>query len=115
MPVAVKTRHTNIAFNAPAVVLKEIKARYALYIVENEESVDITETDWYRDMETRMKPGDYLRAVREAQGKTLREVGELVGATPQHVHDWEAGLRGIGKEKAKVLAGFFKLPVERLI
>jgi transcriptional regulator with XRE-family HTH domain len=45
----------------------------------------------------------------------LREVGELVGATPQHVHDWESGLRGIAKEKAKTLANFFKLPVEYII
>jgi len=79
------------------------------------ELVDITTTGWYRNMEKRMKPGDYVRAVRQARGMTLREVGERIGATPQQVHDYEAGVRGISKAKAKQFSALLSLPVERLL
>jgi len=39
MSAAAKMRDRSIAFKAPAFVLKEIRAKYASYIAEDEESV----------------------------------------------------------------------------
>jgi plasmid maintenance system antidote protein VapI len=87
-----------------------VRTRYDDYLVEDgEELVDITETEWYRRTEASMKPGDYMRHLREAHDLTLREVGERLGVSIQYVHDMESGIRGVGKEKAKALGAMFNI------
>jgi ribosome-binding protein aMBF1 (putative translation factor) len=121
MSVAVKTRHikssgTTAIYHysfkrtTPRKVLSEISSRYSKYLEQDpdEELVDITTTEWYKDMEKKMKPKDYLKHLREAHGLTQKQVGEKIKTTAAHVSDYETGQRSISKSVAKQLGKIFK-------
>ena len=122
MSAAAKTHHTKAVSHTvsyhfhfkkstPRKVLSEIASRYSSYLAEDpdDEPVDVTTTDWYKKMEKEMKPGDYLRHLREAQGLTQKALGEKLDTNAAHISDYETGQRAISKETAKKLAGMFKV------
>jgi len=101
--------HFKFKKTTPKKVLAEIFIRYSAYLEEEPdyEPVDITTTGWYKTMEAEMKPGDYLRNLREAHGLTQKTLGEKLNTNAAHVSDWETGQRTISKAVARKLGGFF--------
>lgn len=121
MSEAVKTRRIKMTINpvryyfnlkksTPRKVLTEIADRYSPYFTNDpdDELVDISTTEWYKNMEKEMKPMDYLRHLREVRGLTQKGLGDKVGTNAAHISDYETGQRAISKEMAKKLAEIFK-------
>ncbi len=100
-----------------AETLSALRKAFADHIVDDDnESVDITETAFYRSMKKHMTPGKYLRVYREREGWSQSELGERIGNLQrQHVSRLEREERGISKEMAKRLAELFSVPVDRFI
>jgi DNA-binding XRE family transcriptional regulator len=103
--------HFHFKKSTPRKVLSEIANRYSSYLAvdPDDELIDISTTDWYKEMEKKMKPGDYLRHLREAHGLTQKALGEKLSTSAAHISDYETGQRTISKETAKKLAELFKV------
>lgn len=111
MQVVAKTPHIDLRITGeiPEKVLRALEEEYgdALQVSgENEdELVDVTTTDWYRETKKGITPGDVLRIYRENAGLTQTALGQRMGGVPrQHISNMENGKRPIGKETARKLA-----------
>jgi len=83
---------------------------------DDEEFVNVFETDWYRDMKAQMTPGTYLKIYRENYGFTQAELGKRLGNIPrQHVSNMERGSRNISLKMAKKLAKIFNVSPDKFI
>jgi len=83
---------------------------------EDEEYIDIHETDWYKEARTSRKPGDAIKVYRDDFGYSQAELEKMLGGlSRQKISNMENNRRGISKDIAKKLAGIFKKPVEYFI
>ncbi|OHD63401.1 MAG: hypothetical protein A2176_00495 [Spirochaetes bacterium RBG_13_51_14] len=119
MQVHVKTPHIkiNIEGSVSKKLLRVLKEDYGdKLIVEDDEWVLVTETEWYKKTKASMKPGDHLRAYRLSRGLKQPQLGKALGGiSKQNISDMENGRRPIGKEVAKKLAEIFKTSVEKFL
>ena len=114
MSVAVKTRSTlRIEFKrtTPRKILHDMYRRYSRYIVNDDDDqlIEWKKTDLHKEIAKKLKPGDYVRHLRQATRWTLRELGEKIETSPQRVYDFETGRRAISKDAAKKLAAIFNV------
>jgi DNA-binding XRE family transcriptional regulator len=80
------------------------------------ETVNVFDTDWFKDINSKTSPGDVLRIYRENSGLTQEELGKKLGKfTRQKISDMENGKRSISKEAAKKLSQIFHVPIERFL
>jgi DNA-binding XRE family transcriptional regulator len=83
---------------------------------DDEELVEVTQSDWYRSIKPTMTPGENIRIYRELRGMTQAELGAKLGSfTRQNVSNMEHGHRPISKAVAKRLAELFNVSVEKFI
>lgn len=123
MLAAVKTPHTEIHMRGEisARVLDALRAEYGqdLKVSEeddDEELVDVFETDWYRSVKATTTPGDVLRIYRETRQLTQSELGrQLGGLARQQISNMENGIRPISLGMARKLAKVFEIPAERFL
>jgi ribosome-binding protein aMBF1 (putative translation factor) len=121
MSVAVKTHHikrtrTTLKYHyafkktTPKKVLSEISLRYSKYLEQDQDDhlIDIATTDWFKNMENKMKPMDHLKNLREAHGLTQKRLGEMIETNAAHISDYETGQRSMSKAIAKQLGKIFK-------
>ena len=80
------------------------------------ELVDVFETDWYKSIKSKTKPGDNMKIYREIHKLTQEKLGGLLGGIPrQHVSNMERGTRSISLKTAKQLSKIFKVSPEKFI
>ena len=92
------------------IMLEVVKKPY------DEEYVNIIDTDWYKEINRKMKPGDYVQIYRENLGWTQEMLGKRLGHfSRQNVSAIENGRRGISKEVAKKLSTIFQIPIDRFV
>jgi DNA-binding XRE family transcriptional regulator len=121
MLVHVKTRHIKIDIEGdiPSNLLTLLKKEYGkkVHVEKNDdEYVNVFETDWFKNIKSEMTPGNNMRIYRKNRGLTQEKLGELLGGIPkQHVSNMENGTRPISKNSAKLLAKIFKTSVEKFI
>jgi DNA-binding XRE family transcriptional regulator len=122
MLAVVKTPHIeiNIKGEIPEKLISVLEEEYGQDVEiseeDDEELVDIFETDWYKDISARMIPGDYLRIYRENFGFTQAELGKRLGNIPrQYISNMERGTRNISLKMAKRLAKIFDVSPEKFI
>ena len=121
MQALVKTPRTDIRMRGeiPPRVLEVLRNEYGAKLKifeEDEETVEVMETDWYREMKDRRRPGDAVRVYRDNFGYTQAELGKMLGGlSRQKVSDLENNRRGISKDIALKLAKLFRVPVERFL
>jgi DNA-binding XRE family transcriptional regulator len=121
MQALVKTPRTDIRIQGdiPARILDVLRNEYGgkLKIYEgDDETVEITETDWYREIKAQTTPGDAMRIYRENAGMTQAQLGEKLGNVPrQIVSNMERGKRSITLATAKKLAVIFNVPATRFL
>jgi len=122
MQAHVKTPHIKIDITGeiPPKVLSVLKEVYGKKVKLTEDSddelVDIFETDWFKDIDSRMSPGKNMKIYRELHKMTQVELGEkLGGVSRQNISHMERGIRAISKQNAKVLSRIFEVPVDRFI
>jgi antitoxin component HigA of HigAB toxin-antitoxin module len=96
--------------STPRRILADAKRRYAAYLnIVDDESVPITETEWYRRMSKEMTPARYLKTYRETFGYSQAKLGELIGTPASRISDFETGQRAISRKNAKKLAALFNV------
>lgn len=92
----------------PEKILNVLKAEYGDVQVitdEDDELINVQETDWYKTMKESMTSGKTLRAYRTREDLTQEELGRRIGNVPrQHISNMERDKRPIGKEMAKRFA-----------
>lgn len=78
--------------------------------------MNIFETDWYRNIKSKIIPGDNLRIYRQNHNMTQAELGQKLGNIPrQHISNMERGLRTISLKNARKLAVIFDVSPEKFI
>jgi DNA-binding XRE family transcriptional regulator len=122
MQAHVKTPHIKIDIKGeihPKVisVLKEVYGKRVKLIKENdEELLDVFETEWFKKIDSKMTPGKNMRIYREIHKMTQDELGnKLGGISKQNISHMERAIRPISKKTAKSLAMLFKVPADRFI
>jgi DNA-binding XRE family transcriptional regulator len=84
-------------------------------IVDDDELVDISETNWYRSMASDRTPGSILKRYRKRTGMSQSELAEKLGMVKQNISAMENGSRGISKATAHKLAEIFQVHPGRFI
>jgi DNA-binding XRE family transcriptional regulator len=122
MQAVVKTPHINIKIkgNIPNRILSVLKDEYGRKVKitsdNNEEKIDVFETEWYKNIKEKMTPGKNLRVYRQNKKMTQTELGIRLGGVPkQHISNMENGTRDISKNMAIKLAKEFQVSVEKFI
>ena len=118
---AVKVRPTEgktleISGAIPDELMKFLKSNYgdSVQIIEDdEELISVKDSAWYRETESQMTPGTYLRIYRENAEMTQAQLARELGMTRHRVSDMERGVRGISKGTAKKLHELFGVPADR--
>ncbi len=121
MLVAVKKPHTKSTLfemkgNIPKEIIDYLKTGYTVILEDNDQLPNLLESKWFKEMETKMTPGKYLKIYRENFNYSQTKLAEMIGSlTRQNVSGMENDRRGISKEMAKKLSKIFNVPVERFI
>lgn len=122
MQAVVKTPHIEIKIKGdiPQKIITLLKEEYGRKVKftndEDDEYVNIVETDWYKKIKAEKSPADNMKIYRKLHKMTQEELGEKLGGIPkQHVSNMENGIRPISKATAKRLAKIFDISVDRFI
>lgn len=123
MQAVVKTPHIEISIKGtkiPHKLMNILKEEYGkeLNIVmdEEDEFIDVSQTQWYKDIKEKMSPGRYLRIHRENKELTQVELGEALHGIPrQHISNMENGHRAISIKMARKLSTLLDAPIERFL
>ncbi len=122
MLAVVKKPHTNIMLfevkgNIPSQVLNYLQQQFGkdIEIIEDEEEfINIFETDWYKQINSALTPGDAIKVYRENYGLSQTELAQKLGnLTKDFIIELESNQRKISQEMAKKLGQLFKVPVDR--
>jgi len=124
MLAVVKKPHTNMMLfeikgDIPSQVLIYLQQQFGanLNLVEDkEETVNILDTAWYKQISSALTPGDAMKIYRENHGLTILELANKLGIlTSEEITDIESNKRAINIDIAKKLSELFHVPVERFI
>jgi DNA-binding XRE family transcriptional regulator len=98
------------------VLRKEYGKRVRLTKEDDDELLDIFQTDWYKRIKKTLTPGTNLKIYRQNMKLTQAQLGERLGNLPkQFVSNMENGIRPISKKTALKLSKIFKVSVDRFI
>ncbi|MGR3319395.1 MAG: helix-turn-helix domain-containing protein [Candidatus Anammoxibacter sp.] len=85
-------------------------------ISEKDDLVDIRDTNWYKKMKKKWKPGDSIKIYRTNFGYSQEKLGKLLEGIPrQNISAMENGKLAINKHVALQLSKIFKVPIDRFI
>ena len=119
MQVVVKKPHIRIEGEVTRKLLEYLRHEYRDVEViedEDEELVEVVNSDWYRALRSTISPGENLRIYRELHGLTQEELGKKLGRfTRQHISNMENGHKPISKAMVKKLAELFQVSVEKFM
>jgi ribosome-binding protein aMBF1 (putative translation factor) len=97
------------------ILIDWIRKKFDLTIVsnENDESVNIEDTDFYKEMNSN-RIGNLLEASRLKAGLTQKQLAEKTGITQNMISDYEHGRRKLTKEMSARLAKTLHIRTEHL-
>ena len=114
-----KTTLFKVKGDIPPGVLEYLQREFGqnVEVVEDdEELLNIFDTDWYTDISEATTPGDALKIYRENFGLTQAELGHKLGKfTRQKISDMEHNKRSISKDVARKLSQLFDIPIARFL
>ena len=85
-------------------------------IIIDEEIIDITETEWFKDVSKKITPGSTVRIYRENLNLTQKQLAQKIDILrSSYISDIENGRRPVSKKLAKKFAGIFEVSVEMFI
>ena len=103
----------------PSQVLVYLQQQFGanLNLVEDEEeTVNIFDTAWYKQVSSALTPGDAMKIYRENHGLTKLELADKLGnMKSEEIADIESNKREINLELAEKLSELFNVPIERFI
>jgi len=95
---------------------KEYGNKVRLTQEEDDELLDVFQTDWYKRIRKTLTPGTNLKIYRQNLGLTQEQLGARLGDLPkQFVSNMENGIRPISKKTALKLSKIFKVSVAKFI
>jgi DNA-binding XRE family transcriptional regulator len=98
------------------VLKKEYGDKMKLTTEDDDELVDVFQTDWYKRVKKGLTPGKNLKIYRQNMEMTQKQLGAKLGDVPkQFISNMENGIRPISKKTALKLARIFKVSVARFI
>lgn len=121
MQARVKTPRTSIHIQGEisSRILDMLRSEYGaeLKIYEgDEEYIEVTQTDWYKEITEITTPGDAMRIYRKNHELTQEQLGKKLGDVPrQIVSNMERGKRSISLTTAKKLSVIFNVPASRFL
>ena len=119
MQVVVKKPHIRIEGEVTRKLIEYLRREFRDVEViedEDEELVEVEESDWYRSIRSTISPGENMRIYRELHGLTQAELGRKIGRfTPQNISNMEHGHKPISKAVVKKLAELFDVSVEKFM
>ena len=124
MLVAEKTHHINTyIYGQGADYILEILQKNIpdLQVVTEDEPdddevlSDVSQSDWYLEMQKEMTPGTKLRIRRENRNLTQAELSDKTGIAIPNISLMEAGKRSIGLRTAKKLAVALECDVDDFV
>ena len=78
---------------------------------DDDERVNIEESDWYREMKEKYSPSSNLAFYRKEKKLTLASLGSILGVRGQYFSDMEHERRAISTEMAEKIAAALDSPV----
>ena len=117
MLAVVKTPHIEVtAETIPEELMNFLKDHYKkVEVIEDDEAQDISETDWYRKMQSTASPGSTLKRYRKRAEMSQAVLADKLGMVKQNISAMEKGTRGISKQTAHKLAEIFQVSPGRFI
>lgn len=118
MLAVVKTPHINFRIEGqiPKKLLQYLKHEYGSQMqLILDDAIKIKETEWYQKMKSQDHPGQVLQVYRQNAKLTQQAMGEILGVSKSRISDYEHNRRSMSKEIVKKIAGYFKVPMERLL
>lgn len=89
----------------PEWLLEIVREVYPTAKVEDgDDRIEISSTDWYKDMESRDTPARTLKIMRTAAGLTQKDLAKKLGIAFQNYNPLERGTRPITMQMAMRLA-----------
>ena len=110
MQVVVKTPPIKIEGDIPPDLLTFVKTRYPHAMVEEDDDetyVEITETEWYKNIQKELTPAKTLKLLRNRDNLTQAALAEKLGIQVQNVSGMETGIRTISPRTARKLGEIF--------
>ena len=107
MLVAVKKPRIKVSVNGVGekLVIRGLRKLYpSAEIIPEDDSVDITTTNWWKKMKSTSHKGKILWTYRDNAGLTLQQLSKRSGIARPHLSAMENGKRPIGALTAKKLA-----------
>jgi DNA-binding XRE family transcriptional regulator len=99
-----------------AVLRKEYGDKVKLTEEDDDELVDVFQTEWYKRVKKTLTPGANLKIYRQNMRLTQEQLGAKLGDLPkQFISNMENGIRPISKNTAIKLSKLFKVSVDRFI
>ena len=119
MQVVVKKPHIRVEGEITGSLVQYLRQEFGdIEVIKNEEDelVEVVESDWYRSIRATMTPGENMRAYRELHDMTQQELGKKLGRfTRQNISNMENGHKPISKAVAKKLSQIFDVSVEKFV
>jgi DNA-binding XRE family transcriptional regulator len=98
------------------VLKKEYGDKMKLTKEDDDELVDVFQTDWYKRVKKGLTPGKNLKIYRQNMEMTQEQLGAKLGDVPkQFISNMENGIRPISKKTALKLSSIFKVSVAKFI
>ncbi|MDR1025479.1 MAG: helix-turn-helix domain-containing protein, partial [Treponema sp.] len=72
----------------------------ALSVFEDEETLPVTEMDWYKTMQEKETPGDTLRFYRKLHKMTQEALAARLGVTKQKISNMEHNTKPVSRKTA---------------
>lgn len=124
MQVRVKTPRIELAIlgdKVPEGIMNAVRLEFAPDEIEiredDDELIDVRNTNWYREEMERLTTGSVIRTYRENRGWSQAELArraKLIGGR-WYVYAIESERRGLGIRAARRLAEVLDIPVGRII
>jgi DNA-binding XRE family transcriptional regulator len=122
MLAVVKKPHTKIAAfkligHVDRETIRYLNGRFGEENVDvDDEVIDITESDWFKNISKKITPGAVVRAYRENLEITQQQLAEKAGFNnSSYISDIEHGRRTISKNLAKKFAEIFNVSLEMFV
>jgi len=118
MLAVAKTPHIDLRIASetiPEKVLAVLESEYGedLRIIDDDdELINIRDTEWYKSVRREMTVGDVLRIRRDNAGLTQEELAAKTGIRQGNIAAMETGRRAIGPRVAKKLASALGVAAE---
>jgi len=119
MQVVVKKPHIRVEGEISPELIEYLQMKYGdVEVIENEdeELVEVTKSNWYKNIRSKTTSGENVRIYRKLHNLTQEELGKKIGSFyRQNISNMECGHKAISKSVAIRLAELFDVSVEKFL